>query len=111
MARLAVLAATVALAALPGAVLAAPPEGDAAAGRAVAEQWCARCHDIAPGGAFRQEPPAFAAIAVYRTPERIWAQIMAPQVHTAMPDLASVLGLSAADLTAYITSLEPPPLP
>lgn len=91
--------------------LAAAPQGDAEAGRAVAEQWCARCHDIAPGGAFRQEPPAFAAIAVYRKPERIWAQIVAPQVHTAMPDLAAVLGLSAADLTAFITSLAPPPLP
>ncbi len=111
MVKLAALAATIACLAAPQLVLAAPPEGDAAAGREVAERWCARCHDIAPGGAFRQEPPAFAAIAVYRTPERIWAQIVAPQVHTAMPDLASVLGLSAADLTAYITSLEPPPLP
>lgn len=100
-----------ALVAAPHLALAAPPAGDAAAGREVAERWCARCHDIAPGGAFRQEPPAFAAIAVYRTPERIWAQIVAPQVHTAMPDLAAVLGLSAADLTAYITSLAPPPLP
>lgn len=111
MPELARLAAMAALIAAPLVASAASPEGDAAAGRAVAERWCAHCHDIAPGGAFRQEPPSFAAIAVYRTPERIWAQIVAPQVHTAMPDLASVLGLSAADLTAYITSLKPPPLP
>ena len=84
----------------------AQPQGDATAGRELAAKWCSRCHDIGPGGAFKQQPPAFAAIAVYRSPERIWATIVAPALHSGMPELVQILGLNAADLTAYIVSLE-----
>jgi mono/diheme cytochrome c family protein len=84
----------------------AQPQGNATAGREIATKWCSRCHDIAPGGAFKQQPPAFAAIAVYRSPEQIRATIVAPAMHSGMPELVQILGLNAADLTAYIESLE-----
>ena len=84
----------------------AQPQGDATAGHELAVRWCSRCHDIEPGGAFKQQPPAFAAIAVYRSPEQIRATIVAPAMHSGMPELVQILGLNAADLTAYIVSLE-----
>ena len=39
--------------------------GDPAAGKLLAEQYCSRCHDVGESGAFKQNPPSFAAIAVY----------------------------------------------
>ena len=79
-------------------------EGDPQAGRELAKQWCSRCHDIEPGGVMKQQPPSFAAIAVYRSREYIQTNIMLP--HSNMPEIAQILGLNVADLTAYITSLE-----
>jgi mono/diheme cytochrome c family protein len=80
--------------------------GDAEAGRALAAQWCSQCHDISPGGPMKQQPPSFAAIAVYRSAEQIRGKIFFP--HTGMPEYAQILGLDADDLTAYIVSLESP---
>jgi mono/diheme cytochrome c family protein len=84
----------------------AQPQGDATAGREIATNWCSRCHDIQPGGAFKQQPPGFAAIAVYRSPEQTRATIVAPAMHSGMPELAQILGLNVADLMACIVSLE-----
>jgi len=78
--------------------------GHAAVGRAVAEQWCAECHDIEPGGRFKQIPPSFAAIAAYRPAEYIRANILFP--HDGMPEVVKVFGLNVDDLVAYIQSLE-----
>jgi mono/diheme cytochrome c family protein len=78
--------------------------GDPEAGRELAARWCSQCHDISPGGQMKQQPPAFAAIAVYRSPEQIRGKIFFP--HTGMPEYAQILGLDADDLTAYIVSLE-----
>ena len=105
MRKLSFMCGTVSLILLAGAAL-AQPQGDATAGRELAVKWCSRCHDIGPGGTFKQQPPAFAAIAVYRSPEQIRATIVAPGMHTGMPELVQILGLNAADLTAYIVSLE-----
>jgi mono/diheme cytochrome c family protein len=85
---------------------AAQAAGDPVAGRDLAAQWCSRCHDTSPGGSFKQEPPSFAAIAVYRSPEAIRSRIVLPATHAGMPELAQILGLDADDLTAYIVSLE-----
>jgi hypothetical protein len=54
----------------------------------------------------KQDPPSLAAIAIYRSPEYIRSNIVAP--HGAMPDIANVLGLNVDDLVAYITSLDRP---
>lgn len=81
-------------------------EGDPLAGKETAEEWCARCHDIEQGGQRKQDPPSFAAIAVFRSPEYIHANITFP--HERMPDMAQVLGLNVDDLVAYILSLEEP---
>jgi mono/diheme cytochrome c family protein len=79
-------------------------QGDAEAGEDLAADWCSRCHDIGREGQMKQNPPSFAAIAVYRSPDQIRSKIIAP--HAAMPEVVQVLGLNADDLVAYIVSLE-----
>ena len=37
---------------------------DPAAGRKLAEQWCARCHNIEKGAPFKLTPPSFASVVV-----------------------------------------------
>lgn len=93
-----------------GLVLAFGPAGTAAAetaverGAALSTEWCARCHDVEPGGVMKEEPPSFAAIAVYRSEGQMRDAMVAP--HLGMPPLVEVLGLETDDLIAYITSLE-----
>lgn len=79
-------------------------QGDAEAGQDLAADWCSRCHDIGQQGQMKQDPPSFAAIAVYRSPDQIRSKIIVP--HTGMPEVAQVLGLNVDDLVAYIVSLE-----
>ncbi|MGI9419348.1 MAG: c-type cytochrome [Geminicoccaceae bacterium] len=81
-------------------------DGDAVAGKEAAREWCAGCHDVEPGGQLKQDPPAFTAIANFRSPEYIHANITFP--HQRMPDVVHVLGLNVDDLVAYILSLEEP---
>ncbi len=82
-------------------------EDDAASGQALAREWCARCHQVEPGGAFKLQPPSFAAIAVYRSPDQIYGRIAFPPLHAGMPQLAYILTPNNIDdLVAYISSLE-----
>lgn len=83
--------------------------GDTARGRTIAEQQCARCHDIAKGGAFKKMPPSFQAIAIYRTEPDIWSRIIAPSPHAAMPEMTWALTpQEVQDVLAYILSLDVP---
>lgn len=76
-------------------------------GRALAEEWCVRCHNIDPDGPFKLQPPSFAAIAVYRSKQQIYARIAIPSIHSGMPQVAYVLTPeNILDLVAYIVSLE-----
>ncbi|MFN4142929.1 c-type cytochrome [Aestuariivirga sp.] len=92
---------------LPGAALA--QEGDAAKGQEIAQAQCARCHDVTKGGAFKKMPPSFQSIAIYRTKPDIWARIIAPSPHAAMPDMTWTLtSEQVQDVLAYILSLDTP---
>jgi mono/diheme cytochrome c family protein len=80
--------------------------GEPEAGALLADQYCARCHDISSDGAFKQMPPSFAAIAAYWGDDQIWSRIMFP-VHTSMPSMWNFLDPeSVGHVTAYIRSLE-----
>ncbi|MFZ7093907.1 c-type cytochrome [Primorskyibacter sp. 2E233] len=82
-------------------------DGDVEAGRAIAEEYCARCHDIEDGGAMKTYPPSFDSIAVFRAADQISARVMFPNVHSAMPQWGNFLNSeNVADVTAYIVSLE-----
>jgi mono/diheme cytochrome c family protein len=85
--------------------------GDPVAGEKLAKEYCARCHEIGPNGAFKQYPPSFASIAVYRSAEQIYGRIVFPNMHVGspMPEFVQNLFLkpqNVSDLVAYITSLE-----
>lgn len=98
--------ATILLAMLAGGAASAQDMGDPAAGKLLAEQYCARCHDVGPEGAFKQMPPSFAAIATYWGDDQVWNRIMFP-VHTGMPAMWEFLAPdNVAHVTAYIRSLE-----
>ena len=85
----------------------AQAEGDAAEGQALAREICARCHNVEPQGVFKQHPPSFAAIAVYRSEDQIHGRIVFPPLHSGMPQVGHFLTPdSVENLIAYITSLE-----
>lgn len=80
---------------------------DVAQGRALAEEFCTRCHDIEDGGVMKTYPPSFDSIAIYRSEEQIRARILFPNLHSSMPQWGTFLDMSqVADVTAYILSLE-----
>ena len=83
-------------------------EGDPIQGEQLAIEHCARCHDVSADGAFKQYPPSFAAIAVYRSEDQIHARIIFPALHSAMPEVALYLidAQGIDDLVAYIMTLE-----
>ncbi len=82
-------------------------EGDAVAGRELAQEQCTRCHNIEPGGPFKLYPPSFASISVYRSAEQVYARIAYPPLHVNMPGIEYLLTPdSVDDFVAYIMSLE-----
>lgn len=84
-------------------------EGNAANGFKLSQERCARCHNIEKGGAFKQFPPSFQAISIYRNRMEIWGRILSPSPHTGMPGMMWVLTPEEVqDLLAYITSLDTP---
>ena len=100
------LIAGAALAALTSVALAQEMPGNPEMGRQIAEEYCVSCHDIGAGGAFKQSPPSFAAIAIYRSRPQIKMRILAP-VHGAMPDYSDyMIGNNVDDMVAYNASLE-----
>lgn len=88
-------------------ISAALAEGDVATGEEIARESCVRCHNVETGGPFKENPPSFAAIAVYRSDDQIYGRIMFPPLHAAMPQLGYMLTPDNVDhLVAYIRSLE-----
>jgi mono/diheme cytochrome c family protein len=84
-------------------------EGDVGTGLEIARENCARCHNIAKGGAFKERPPSFQAIATYRTRDDIWARIIAPSPHSGMPDVSwNMTPEDVQNVLAYIVSLDQP---
>lgn len=82
-------------------------EGDVATGEEIAREFCVRCHNVESDGPFKEHPPSFAAIAVYRSDEQIYGRIMYPPFHGAMPQLGYMLAPDNVEhLAAYIRSLE-----
>lgn len=83
-------------------------EGDVATGEEIARESCVRCHNVDADGPFKEHPPSFAAIAVYRSEEQIFGRIMFPPLHSSMPQLGYMLSPDNVEhLVAYIRSLEP----
>ena len=97
---------------LVGAVLAAflasgaAMADEAAEGRRLAEQWCAACHAVAPGGAGVEPAPPFEAIVGERGRSDDWIATWLSTPHEMMPDLTLTRAEISA-LVAYFDSLRP----
>ncbi|HEY9058611.1 MAG TPA: c-type cytochrome [Aurantimonas sp.] len=89
---------------LPGAAE-AQSKGDAAAGRAIAERWCAACHIVSPeqtsGNA---DVLTFMTIAKQADDELGSLKVFLADPHPVMPDM-SLTGQEIRDIAAYIASL------
>ena len=79
---------------------------DSSEGRKLAEQWCASCHAIAPGGAGTEQAPPFESIARERGRSDDWIGTWLSTPHKMMPDLALTRNEIAA-LLAYFDTLRP----
>jgi mono/diheme cytochrome c family protein len=73
--------------------------GDAAQGRATAQQWCATCHVVAPGGRGADVAPAFNTIARQRNDEYLRGFLSRP--HPPMPRF-ELSRQDIDDLVAYM---------
>lgn len=81
--------------------------GDPMKGYELAKERCSRCHNIEKGGVFKQHPPSFQSIAVYRSEDDIWSRIIAPSPHSGMPDVIwEVSPEDVQNILAYIISLD-----
>ena len=82
-------------------------DGDKAEGQKLAREWCVRCHNVEADGPFKEFPPSFASIAVYRSAGQIRGRILFPPLHSGMPQIGYMLTPDNVDhVIAYITSLE-----
>ncbi len=96
--------ATAACAAL-GAV-SAHAAGDAAAGHALARQWCTGCHVVDNTG--QDVAPPFASIARRRAGDPTWVRAWLAAPHPSMPNF-NLARQQVEDIVAYLQSLAPPP--
>jgi mono/diheme cytochrome c family protein len=80
--------------------------GDAAAGKALAERWCASCHLVAPEQtSATTEAPPFASIAERSAEEIDALAAFLADPHPPMPQM-SLTRQEIQDLLAYIVSLK-----
>jgi len=93
---------------LAASVSAAYAQGSILEGERAARKSCAICHNVEKNGPFKQNPPSFAAIAVYRSDNQIRNRIFYPDVHSGMrKQLGFVFSVDTVeDLVSYIRSLE-----
>jgi mono/diheme cytochrome c family protein len=86
---------------------AARAAGDPVKGHELAKHRCSRCHNIEKGGAFKERPPSFQSIAIYRSEADIWSRIVAPSPHAGMPEVAwDMSPEDVQNILAYIVSLD-----
>ncbi|MEP9350999.1 cytochrome c [Xanthobacter sp. KR7-225] len=99
---------SLAAAALAATALGAAPvhRPDAAAGRALAERWCAGCHVVGPAAqSAASDAPSFAALAARDGDlTAAWLAFRLLKPHPQMPQLTLTRD-EAADLAAYFASL------
>ena len=90
-----------------GALLAAPAyAGDAAAGRALAQTWCANCHIVGNAKQGQDTAPPLATIAARRGQNPDWLRAWLTAPHPPMPNL-NLSRAEIEDIVAYLGSLAP----
>jgi len=86
--------------------VAAQDEGDAVAGRQLAENWCSSCHIVGPGQrrGTSTGAPTFTSIASHKEITRMALLVFLQTPHDRMPDL-HLSRHEIDDVSAYILSL------
>jgi mono/diheme cytochrome c family protein len=77
---------------------------DEAEGQAIAQQWCASCHAIAPGKSANEQAPPFDTIVKEHGRSADWLRTWLSTPHEMMPDL-SLSRQDISDLVAYFETL------
>jgi mono/diheme cytochrome c family protein len=103
--KLSLAIATAAYAAL-GAVP-AHAAGDAAAGHALARQWCSGCHVVDNTGEGQDVAPPFASIARREAGNSAWVRAWLAAPHPSMPNF-NLARPQIDNIIAYLESLTPP---
>lgn len=86
--------------------LAQEPPGDAAAGRRIAETWCAACHKIDSQGTGAQtDAPSFPDVANLPSTTALALNVFLQSSHKNMPDF-QLTRRQSDDVIAYILSLK-----
>jgi mono/diheme cytochrome c family protein len=100
--------AAIAAAALAGIVgtSGAAAAGDAAAGHALALQWCTGCHVVDGSGAGHDAAPPFLSIAREHKGDHAWLRAWLNSPHPAMPNF-DLARQQIDDIVAYLDSLVP----
>lgn len=83
---------------------AAAVAGDAAAGAAMAQQWCSGCHVVDGARRGSDTAPSFDAIARRTRSDKDWVRAWLIQPHPPMPNL-NLTRQEIDDIVAYLESL------
>jgi mono/diheme cytochrome c family protein len=98
-------AATV-LMALLAASSAASAQGSAEAGKRLAQQWCASCHQVEPNAPAKDVAPPFASLGVEKGKDPGWVRAWLANPHPPMQGI-NLSRQQIDDIVAYLQSLAP----
>ena len=83
---------------------AALAEGSAAAGKRLAQQWCAGCHQVEPKAPAKDVAPPFASLGVRKGKDPGWVRAWLTNPHPPMQGI-NLSRQQIDDVVAYLQSL------
>lgn len=101
------VSAVVIFAALLAATATASAEGSAAAGKRLAQRWCANCHQIEPSAPAKDVAPPFASLGVQKGKDPGWVRAWLANPHPPMQGI-NLSRQQIDDIVVYLQSLARP---
>ncbi len=98
--------ALITVVALASATAATSAEGSAAAGKRLAQRWCASCHQVEPRAPAKDVAPPFASLGVQKGKDPGWVRAWLASPHPPMEGI-SLSRRQTDDIVAYLRSLAP----
>jgi len=81
--------------------------GSAEAGKRLAQQWCASCHQVEPNAPAKDTAPPFASLGVEKGKDPGWIRAWLANPHPPMQGI-NLSRQQIDDIVAYLQSLAPP---
>jgi len=81
-------------------------EGSAEAGKRLAQQWCASCHQVEPSAPAKDTAPPFASLGVEKGKDPGWIRAWLANPHPPMQGI-NLSRRQIDDVVAYLQSLAP----